>query len=265
MAPRVYKGRRSTPRQPKGANTSTDYLVILDCSGSMMDIAKETIANFNEYVQTIKKASAGQDAKISLVLFSSPDALRTPLWRSPVDELKPMTMSDYTPMGTTALWDAIVRSVGRLSVELGEPIKLPKKKRSTQKVPPAVLVTIITDGWENSSITVKEAVVRLIATMKETGRWTFAYVGSNQDLENAADLGIPRGNIMQYESNSAGTRVSGQAMNSAVATYAKGRALGVSSVDRLYSTGGKIASASEIREWNKLSTVSGARKSTIRH
>lgn len=67
------------------------------------------------------------------------------------------------------------------------------------------LVTIITDGYENSSIEYdSEGINKLVSRLDEKG-WIFTYIGANQDAALAAkEMGIR--NSYQYSSDEEGTR-----------------------------------------------------------
>ena len=68
-----------------------------------------------------------------------------------------------------------------------------------------MLVTIITDGCENSSIKYdSEKIMQLVTRLDKKG-WTFTYIGANQDAAlTARNMGIK--NSYQYSSDYEGTR-----------------------------------------------------------
>ena len=222
-------------RLSKGSKTETDFLVLLDASGSMGGCKEETISNFNEQVEAIKKAGRGQKATVSLCTFNTPGQEKTILWRRPVEDIEKLTDASYKPGGTTAMYDCIVANVDRLAKELGEPLKPPA--RSTSKPNPSVLVIIISDGYENASIHASQSdVAERIQAMQATNRWTFTYMGSNQDLSKVSrELRIPIGNTMDYLASKQGTKSAGHAMAQAVSCYTIGRAAGMSATSNLLS------------------------------
>jgi len=71
-----------------------------------------------------------------------------------------------------------------------------------------VLVCIISDGHENASQIYSYAdIAARITALTATERWTFTYLGSNQDLATvAAQTGIAEGNMRSYDSTGEGTR-----------------------------------------------------------
>ena len=76
--------------------------------------------------------------------------------------------------------------------------------------PAQVIVAILTDGMENGSEKFTwEQVAKLITDQTEKHRWTFLFLGANQDaLATARRLNIPTANAATYESDDAGSRAS---------------------------------------------------------
>ena len=161
-------------------------LIILDESGSMEAIEKQAVSGLNETFQTIANAQKEhQEQKhfISFVTFNS-KAIRKIMDRKPIDSNKKLEWTDYHPDECTPLFDAMGQSINEL------------KRHVNEK--DVVLVTIITDGYENASrlysgIDIK----KLVSKLKEKG-WVFAYIGTNQDVDAVADdMGIR--SRMSYE------------------------------------------------------------------
>lgn len=180
-------------RKEMGESIQKVYnLIILDESGSMQSIEKQAVSGLNETFQTIRNAQKEhqeQQHYITFVTFNSV-RIRTVMNRLPVDSSKKLKWTDYAPGACTPLFDAMGRSINEL--------------RSYVEDEAVVLVTIITDGYENAS---KEysgiAIKELVGELKKKG-WLFAYIGTNQDVDAVADqLGIR--SRMNYEYSSEGT------------------------------------------------------------
>ena len=94
-----------------------------------------------------------------------------------VESDKKLKWTDYNPDDCTPLFDAMGRSLNEL-----------KNHVSDEDV---VLVTIITDGYENASREYSgHDIKNLVAELKARG-WVFAYIGTNQDVDAVADdMGI---------------------------------------------------------------------------
>lgn len=169
-------------------------LIILDESGSMYSIYEQALSGINETLATIR---SNQELfplhrnYVSIVTFEG-DASGVKLRRDriPVGSIKDLTRKDYAPGGCTPLYDAIGMSVTRLAESI-----MPNDK---------VLVTIITDGEENSSSKYSgKAVQEMISRQREKG-WTFAYIGANQDaVEVAREIGID--NALNFDATPEGT------------------------------------------------------------
>ena len=161
-------------------------LIILDESGSMEAIEKQAVSGLNETFQTIANAQKEhQEQKhfISFVTFNS-KRVKTVMNRQPVDPDKKQKWTDYKPDDCTPLFDAMGLSINEL--------------KHYVKKDDVVLVTIITDGYENDSREYSGSdIKRLVGELKKKG-WVFAYIGTNQDVDAVADdMGIR--SRMSYE------------------------------------------------------------------
>lgn len=165
-------------------------LIILDESGSMESIKTPTISGFNELVETTKSVEAkfpDQKHFISLVTFNG-DGIKEVRWNQPVDQLEKISAENYRPNCSTPLFDAIGRSVTRLREEIPADSKF------------NVLVTILTDGEENASVTYSGAQIKAMIEELQKNYWTFSYIGANHDVVTAARK-IAILNTMQFESD----------------------------------------------------------------
>lgn len=100
------------------------------------------------------------------------------------------------PRGSTALLDAIGRSV----TTLGE--KLAKLSESNR--PGKILVVIVTDGYENASQEwTYEAVSKLVTEQTDKYNWNFVFLGANMDAPQVGkQLGISYGSSITYDMGS---------------------------------------------------------------
>jgi uncharacterized protein YegL len=166
-------------------------LIIIDESGSMCSIKKEAIDSVNETIQTIRSAQKkheGQEHYVSLVTFN--DDVKTVYDCVNVDEVKELNAETYRPDCCTALYDAMGISITALQNKVA-----PQDK---------VLVTVITDGYENASKEYSgKAVKALVEEMKSKG-WVFAYIGANHDVEAVAST-ISISNVMKFKATHKGT------------------------------------------------------------
>ncbi|WP_019991375.1 vWA domain-containing protein [Rudanella lutea] len=151
-------------------------LIILDESGSMGALHPTTLSGFNEIVQTIQTSSRQfpqQPQFVSFVTFNG-SGIRTILDKQPAHQLRLLTADQYQPNGSTPLFDAMGRSLMRLELQI------------ETESNPTVLVSILTDGEENTSREFTAAAVRaMVQRLTQTG-WSFTYMGANHSVEGAA-------------------------------------------------------------------------------
>lgn len=180
----------------KEIRTANVYnLIILDESGSMHSIYSQALSALNETLNGIRNTHAEyphQHHFVSVITFEGQGmgAVKVRRDRIPVEKVEDMTEKDYRPGGCTPLYDAMGSAITSLSKVVSEG--------------DAVLVTVITDGEENSSQEYSGTAVKsLVSQMREKG-WTFAYIGANQDaVETARDLNIA--NALNYDATPEGT------------------------------------------------------------
>ena len=169
-------------------------LIILDASGSMESIYNQALSGTNETIQTIRMAQKDHPELqqcLTLASFNSgKDYLKVKYSVAPIDEVKEITREDYVANGCTALYDA-----------MGEMISELKRKMTPED---RVLVTVITDGYENSSTHWSGPQIKsLVEELRHEG-WTFTYIGANQDVEAVAgNMGIR--NTLVFEETEEGT------------------------------------------------------------
>lgn len=149
-------------------------LIILDESGSMSSIYQPALTGVNETLHTIREAQkehGNQKHFASLIAFDS-GHYNTIYHKTPAEEAIDITSEQYRPGGCTPLYDAMGRAITELRPEITEG--------------DVVLVTIITDGYENASREYNgKAIKALVEQMKAKG-WVFTYIGANQDVEAVA-------------------------------------------------------------------------------
>ncbi len=158
-------------------------LIILDESGSMSSIAAQALSGANETIQTIRAAQQENPDDHQMLTFVTFDTgarrpfVRTIIDTEKIENVKDLTPDQYQPYGGTPLYDAMGLSITAL--------------RELVKEGDHVLVTVITDGFENSSRYYSaEMIKELVESLSGQG-WVFTYIGANQDSEQtAAGLGI---------------------------------------------------------------------------
>jgi hypothetical protein len=181
-------------RKLEGPTTGTTHIgVVQDKSISMSGREQATITGFNEYVQTLRKGAKEDEVEYRLTLTQF-DTEYTVLYEdTPLAKVKDLTDKDYRPGGSTALFDAIGRTITAIENQMGPDDD--------------ALILVMTDGQENSSreITTREQLQRIIKKKEATDRWTFVYMGADQDAFAAGtNLGFRGGNTFSHSNDHGG-------------------------------------------------------------
>ena len=170
-------------------------LILLDESGSMSSIWRQALDGINETLNGIRKTQdeyPSQHQYVSIVTFEGNGVrgVKTLRDRIPVENIQNLKDDDYRPGGCTPLYDAMGLSLNYL--------------QHCVRDEDVVLVTIITDGYENSSNEYSgQAIKTLVEKLRGRG-WTFAYIGANQDAVEVAK-GLNIDNAMNFDATPQGT------------------------------------------------------------
>ena len=184
----------------------TELVFILDRSGSMSGLEKDTIGGFNSMIEKQKRED-GQ-ALVSTVLFDDESVVIHD--RLPLDRVPPLTEREYFTRGCTALLDA----VGGAIHHIGNIHKYARK----EDVPEKTLFIITTDGYENASRRYDyEKVRHMIQHEKEKYGWEFLFLGANIDAAaEARRFGIDADRAVTYKCDAAGTALNYDVISEAV-------------------------------------------------
>ncbi len=184
----------------------TELVFILDRSGSMGGLESDTIGGYNAMLKKQKEAPG--EAVVTTVLFD--DEFELLHDRINLLGIKPMTEKQYFVRGTTALLDAIGKSIQKIiNVQQNTLEDLKAEK---------VLFIITTDGQENAS---KEYTYNQIKAMiehqKKKEKWEFIFLGANIDATaEAKKFGIDEDRVAQYHNDAEGIEVNYGAVNEAI-------------------------------------------------
>ena len=187
----------------------TELVFILDKSGSMGGLEKDTIGGYNSMLE--KQKAVPGECLITTVLFDNDYELLHD--RIDIRAGSPITEKEYDVGGSTALLDAIGRTIhkiGNAQMNTADDYRAEK-----------VMFVIITDGEENSSREYSaEKVKAQIQRQKEKYDWEFIFLGANIDaVETAGRFGIAPDRAQNYHADSEGTALNFRVMSDAVATF----------------------------------------------
>lgn len=176
---------------------SAELVFILDKSGSMGGLERDTIGGFNSMIEKQKKCDG--ICFVSTVLFDNESTVLHD--RVELREIPKMTESDYVVGGCTALVDAVadaIKHIGNVH-----------KYARPEDIPEKTMFVITTDGEENASHRyTSDKLKEMISRQKEKYGWEFLFIGANIDaVETAKRIGIDSDRAVNYNADSVGTRI----------------------------------------------------------
>lgn len=187
----------------------TELVFILDKSGSMSGLERDTIGGFNSMLK--KQQGVEGKCRITTVLFDNHYTLLHD--RIDIRAVSPMTNKEYFVGGSTALLDAIGRTIHKL-------INVQKSTAEEYRAD-KVMFVIITDGEENSSREYSISKIKaMIEHEKEKYGWEFIFLGANMDaVKTASRFGIHADRAVDYVPDEKGTQLNFEAMSETVACF----------------------------------------------
>ena len=201
----------------------TELVFILDKSGSMSGLEKDTIGGFNSLLDQQRKVDG--ECVITTVLFDN----RYELLHDRIDirAVQPITGKEYFVGGSTALLDAIGRTIHKIGTA--------QKNTAEEYRAEKVMFVIITDGEENASRHYSSAQIRqMIQHQKERYGWEFIFLGANIDaVETAGRFGIDADRAVDYVPDGEGTELNYRMMSQTVATFRECGAVPTACLDEI--------------------------------
>lgn len=208
-----------------------------DHSGSMQSLRVPAIKDYNLNVDAIRQAAEDNniDTIASVVSCGIDSRVRREIVNSSVKKLQHITY--YETDGSTPLFDSV-----------GELIELFKSVPDYTNPDVTFLVMAVTDGEENASRKWKHGLSEEIKRLQATDRWTFTFRVPRGYRQNLVSLGIPAGNIEEWEQSERGLRESSVHTVRAVSNYFSGVSRGIGSSKTFYAnlgevTGNEVAAA----------------------
>jgi hypothetical protein len=186
----------------------TGMLLIIDRSGSMTSIRDDMVGG----LQTLLNQQAAEPGRVTVDIVIFDDQIETThVMVSPSE-----ASIQLEPRGSTALHDAVGRSIGEFGRRLAA---VPEDAR-----PGTVIVVVATDGFENASREYTADQVRAMVThQREAYGWDFVFLGANQDaVLTGTALGFSADSSIDFDADAGGA----QAVNVAASRYISDRRLG---------------------------------------
>lgn len=186
-----------------------------DHSSSMSTLRVAAIRDSNANIDAIRNASSREVVDTIVSRNDFADGVTRVIINSNPHVLQPT--KDWPTGGMTALYDAIYDLIQQFEA-------VPDYSRDSV----SFLIMATTDGGENASNTSSATLRRKIEELQKTGRWTFVLRVPKGQRENykIKSLGIPAGNIQEWDTTTAGmeksTAQTTVAMDNFIAQKAKG-------------------------------------------
>ena len=193
-------------------NETTELVFILDKSGSMAGLEKDTIGGFNALLDKQRKLPG--EVRVTTVLFNHEYELLHD--RISLEGISPMTDEDYEVGGMTALLDAVGSTIQKIS----NAQKGTLKEYQSDKV----MFVITTDGLENSSCEYTYKKIYEMIAAKKTAGWEFMFLGANIDaVATAKKFGVDEDFAADYHADAKGTELNYQVLSEAVSSFRTGK------------------------------------------
>ena len=173
-----------------------EIISIVDRSGSMQSLTNDTIGGYNDFIE--KQKSNGKNTNVSLVLFD--DKYEMVYDCVTIQAVKPLDNGVYFTRGTTALLDAIGKTINTVGERLS--------KTDESKRPSKVIVLIITDGEENASAEFKnDKIKEMVKHQTDLYSWEFIFLGANIDSFGVSSgIGMFASNTANYKATPRGMK-----------------------------------------------------------
>ncbi len=183
-------------------------VLVVDRSGSMQSIRQDMEGGIKTLLD--EQAEAPGACVVTVAQFD--DQYELLFQGVPVAEV---TRYELVPRGSTALLDAIGRTIGEVSNWL--------RRLDEDRRPGKVVFAVVTDGLENASHEWTRD--KVMAAVKERGDagWQFTFLGANQNaIQEGEGLGVGAAAAMTYSATPLGARAAMSSLSASVSRLRSG-------------------------------------------
>lgn len=172
----------------------------------MGGLESDTIGGYNSMLEKQKKEPG--EVIVTTALFDSQYELLHD--RIKLSAISPITAKEYYVRGSTALLDAIGKSIQKI-------VNVQKHTAEDERAE-HVMFVITTDGMENASRKYEYDDIReMVEHQKEKYGWEFLFLGANIDaIATAQQFGIEGNRAANYRADKRGTAINFDAISDAV-------------------------------------------------
>lgn len=175
----------------------------------MSSVRTDTIGGFNTFLQEQKKTPG--EATITLTQFDNEYEVVYALKK--IADAPELTIATFVPRGSTALLDAIGRTINEAGASYSKMAEADRPER--------VIVVILTDGQENASHEfTRDQIFKMVKEQRENWKWEFFFVGANQDaIQAGMSIGISGTKSMNYCASAVGTQNTFKSLSHSASSY----------------------------------------------
>jgi hypothetical protein len=224
----TQKPLTQTVVHPVDSPQLTNHIAILiDKSGSMSSLRGPVVEQLNKQVANIKQNAynSKQKTQVSVYSFSGVHSLQSLVRNAFPESIQMFTTADYYPTGQTALLDSMNTVCENL-------LSQDDGAKTT-----SFLMIVLTDGQENNSVqTDRWRLKDKIQKLQGTDRWTFALLMPPGNAIYARELGIPEGNITEWEATKFGLERASFNLQASTGGYYNVRSQGLTSTKSFFTT-----------------------------
>lgn len=196
------------------SDMKTKLAVILDRSGSMQTNKDDHEGGLKALVEEQRDQETSTD--FTFIRFDSVEPLDIVYNDVPIGDVEQINLQ---PRGGTPLYDAIGGSIRHLETVL-----------DGQKYND-VVVTVITDGYENSSKEWTQDTVRSLVEEKKEDGWKFVFLGADIDESQAGGVSVDYGKNVTFCSSSGNISNVYNLFNQKLSSYNTSRSAGLSAAE----------------------------------